>query len=240
VTWFLERLTQATCAATAKSTWSHLRTVFKAAVRLRAIVDAPVPEQETVDAKATIYKPSQIEAAYRALAPHPDLQVAFVLSLNAGLRPVDLFALSWNNVELDTERPLLDFTSQKTSKQQGVPLAPVTVAHLMRLPSSRRRIGKLFPGRQGEHAKDRERSRPARTRSALVKKLLAAVRIRYSKPFQAGRATCNERLEAHRQGSGQFVLGHALTLNSRSYRQPDQMIFEAITTVPQPECFHEF
>jgi hypothetical protein len=52
-----------------------------------------------------------------------------------------------------------------------------------------------------------------------------------------GRLTCNERLEGHQPGSGQFVLGHANTLNSVSYREPSGLIYEAVTTLPQPDAF---
>jgi hypothetical protein len=115
-----------------------------------------------------------------------------------------------------------------------------TVRHLLRLPGRAERVGPLFPGRSNPLSHDPERSRPARRRNALVKQLLAGVGLDFEKPWQACRATCNERLESCRQGSGQFVLGHCLTLNSRSYRQPDQLIYEAVNTVPQPACFQDF
>ena len=75
--------------------------------------------------------------------------------------------------------------------------------------------------------------------SALVQQLLtdAGITSQFSKPWQAARATCNERLEAVQEGVGQFVLGHSLGLNAKSYRQPSAIIRDAILRVPQPLSF---
>ena len=70
------------------------------------------------------------------------------------------------------------------------------------------------------------------------KALLLRAGFDFPKPWQACRATANERHESHRFGVGQFVLGHSRTgVNGTSYREPSQQVFEAVTTLPQPACF---
>lgn len=242
------RLTAELAPATARSTWQHIRTMLNYAVRVKALDSAPKPTQtiDVPDDLTVIYEGEQITAAYRALATHPSLQVALVLACNAGPRAVDLFTLRHRDLKLDQERPLLTFTSRKTGKLQGIPLAEITVRQLRRIidgplttPDS-----PVFRGLSSLEAQDPERTHAARRRNKLTKRLLAAagfdVEDDYAKPWQVARATCNERLESHREGTGQFVLGHSLTLNSKNYRQPGQLICETVNALPQPPCFFEF
>jgi len=233
---------------TVRSTWAHLRTIFARAKAVRAIERVPEPTwgREAPDERAAkeLYDDRAIASIWQALAGQVDLQVAFVASLNVGLRTVDLFGLRWESLSLTADRPCVEFTARKTGKRQTVPLAVVTVRQLQRW---RGRQGLLFPEGAGlvwpeltdAAAADPERSRPARDRNARFKRAAESVGIRHAKPWQVGRLTCNERLERHRPGSGQFVLGHTATLNSTSYREPSGLIYEAVTTLPQPECFWE-
>jgi integrase len=227
---------------TCRSTWRHLRGILNHAVRVRALESTPEPEWSRAEDRQAkeLYTDGQLAAIYESLAAQADLQVAFVVSVNAGLRSVDLFSLRWSNVLLRRERPALEFTSRKTGRRQLVPLGPVTVAQLDRW---RRATGVLlddcmvWPKLTDPDAADPERSRAARRRNARLKAALATLGIEHAKPWQVGRLTCNERLERHRPGSGQFVLGHAATLNSVSYREPSGLIYEAVSTLPQPDCF---
>jgi integrase len=226
--------------ATTRSTWNHLRTIFNRAVKVRALDFAPAPERVKVDAqRVQIYRPEQIEAAYRSLAGQPALQVSFVLAINAGPRPVDLFLLRREQMDLVDDRPTLSFRSRKTGKEQTVPLAPVTVRHLRRLVSGAA-DPYLFPGLSSPASADPEKSWAARRRRAAIVQALASVGISFPKPFQAARATCNTRLNTVRDGAGVFVLGHGLTLNSKSYMEPTELIFEAVNAVKQPACFADF
>lgn len=225
--------------ATTRSTWSHLRTMFNHAVKVRALDFAPAPERVRCDAqRVQIYRLEQIEAAYRSLAAWPDLQAAFVLAINAGPRPVDLFLLKREQLDLTSERPTLSFRSRKTRKEQTVPLAPATVRHLRRLLV----LGSdsyLFPGRSSPGSDEPEKSKPARRRRSIIKTAFATAGLTFDKPFQVARATCNTRLNTVREGAGVFVLGHGLTLNAKSYMEPTELIFEAVNAVPQPACFLE-
>lgn len=225
--------------ATIRSTWNHLRTICNHAWRQGVLSKHLSPEAiDAGDDDVTIYEDDQIERAYRAFDDHRDLQVAYVLGILCGPRTEDLFSLRWSGVRL-TERagPTLVYTARKTGKQHGVPLCDTSVRHLRRLP----RVGPhLFPALTEPGNKDPGKSRTARERNAEIKRRLLSVGITFAKPFQAARATCNERLESHRQGAGQFVLGHALTLNSKSYRRPDKLIRTAINTLEPPPCFRHF
>jgi len=166
--------------------------------------------------------------------------VAFVTAVNVGPRAVDLFTLRWEDFSFFAERPVVEFTARKTGKRQVVPLAEVTLRQLDRwkrasgvlLP-----VGLVWPELTDAAARDPERSRAARDRNARFKRILATLGIAHERPWQVCRLTCNERLERHRPGAGQFVLGHASTLNSVSYRDPSGLIYEAVSTLPQPECF---
>ncbi len=238
---FLEDLFEATKKGTARSTWSHLRNILNYAVKVRAIDAFPKPDriptgEDNDEDLVTYFRPEQLAAAYTALGDNPDLQVAMVLAANAGPRTHDVFVMTWSSVELDGPRPAISFKAKKTGKLQRVPLAPLTVKHLRRLPS----FGKspyLFPSLGNPKAKDPERTRPARRRKEVLRAALLSVGIDFPKPFQALRATCNKRLEDWRTGVGQFVLGHALTLNARHYYEPSDLICEAVNAVQQPPCF---
>ena len=242
---FLENLFEiSTSTATAKSTWNHVRNILNHAVKMRAIDTFPKPEHipnptpSDDDEMVTFYRPEQIEAAYGAFKDHVDLQVALVLAANAGPRSHDVFAMKWSCVDLKGVRPAVTFVAKKTGKRQKVPLAPVTVAQLKRLSS----LGSheyLFPGLSNPLAEDPERSRPARRRRELIRTLLLSVGIDFQRPFQALRATCNKRLEDWRTGVGQFVLGHALTLNARHYYEPSDLIIQAVNSIEQPACFFQ-
>lgn len=231
--------------STCRSTWNHLRTIFRRAWDVKAIERVPEVtwgrSDGTERAARAHYTDRQLVQIWTALAGQLDLQVAFVVSVNVGLRTVDLFCLRWDCLQLTAERPVVEFTARKTGKRQTVPLGPATVRQLDRW---RRAQGLLFPECAGlvwpeltdATAADPERSRAARCRNARFKRVLAGLDppIRHAKPWQVGRLTCNERLERHRPGSGQFVLGHSETLNSTSYREPSGLIYEAVVTLPQP------
>jgi integrase len=250
--WYVTAWVTAACKelslSSVRSTWSHVRIVLNRAVEIQAIERAPQPEWPKDDGSGRqakeLYGDRQLAEIYAALAGHVDLQVAFVVSVNAGLRTVDLFLLRWPDLRLQRERPVVEFTARKTGKRQCVPLAPCVVRQLDRW---RRHQGWLFPPHEMEGlvwpeltepaAADPERSRAARTRNARMKRVLRGIGIEPAKPWQVGRLTCNERFERHRPGSGQFILGHSRTLNSVSYREPSGLVYEAAATLPQPECF---
>ncbi len=244
---FLVRLFASVPAGTARSTWSHLRQILNQAVKVRLIDAAPKPAHipDGDDGPVQIYQESdlrgnQLQAAYHALRHEVDLQVAFVLAVNAGPRAGDLFLLRWIDFNLSAANPWFTFVAQKTNKRQTIPLAPLTVKHLLRL-TSRERDEFLFPRRSSPLSTDPEKSKPARARRSLMaERFLAAGLEAFDRPMQAARATCNTRMENHRTGSGQFLLGHALTLNSRHYYEPSDMVFDAVQSVAQPECFSDF
>lgn len=241
---FLNEMRKKYAEATVYSTWSHLRTILNAAVRLRVLDRAPAPSKPpqptggNVEIYGTSVEPDGgLARAFRALAEMPVLQSAFVVAVNAGLRSRDLFMLGRDNCDLESERPALEFTASKTGKLQRIPLAQCTAQHLRRaLRFSSTEF--VFARLTNVNCEDPEKSREARHRNAITKELLGRAGLQFKKPWQAARATCNERLESRHLGVGQFVLGHALQgVNVRSYRQPSALIFEIVTSLPQPDCF---
>lgn len=236
---FILAAVQATSAENVRSRSKHLRVILNHAadhgVIPRAPKAGPIP---MTNKPAAIFSAEQLASAYGVLKGNGPLQVAFVVAVNAGLRPVDLFRLRW--VDYDSQARTLNFTSEKTDKPQTIPLAAVTCRHIERLKQWSGVSGYMFHSITDPFADDPERSRQGRARNRGFKQALSIAGINFAKPWQACRATCNERLESVREGSGQFVLGHGCTLNSKSYREPSQLIYEAVNSVPQPPCFSDF
>jgi uncharacterized protein (DUF2062 family) len=71
----------------------------------------------------------------------------------------------------------------------------------------------------------------------MVPAALIAMRFRANVPFAMAACWITNPVTAGPALFGQFVLGHASTLNSVSYREPSGLIYEAVTTLPQPDCF---
>lgn len=252
---------------TIKTWWNSLKTILNRAVKVRAIDALPDPSLPKSRARRDVllWSEPEMELIFGRLAATPDLQVAWVVSCCTGIRPVDLFLLNWMAAAIDPdERQNVEFLARKTGKQQRIPLAPCAAAHLRRLralipdEATRDQRRMIFPGRTSAHSKDPERSRPARARQDLIKHLILelgdSVRMKACgecpqftrdcancwaafKPWQRCRATFNERIEEHAPGAGQFFLGHGLTLNATSYRNPTEMLYEAARTLPQPSAF---
>lgn len=238
---FLERLFATCSSGTAKSTWCHIRQMFNHAAKTKAIDFAPKPAvmPKAADKKVKVFTPEQITAAYYALKPWTDLQVSFVLAIAAGLRTVDLFCLDWSEVTLAGPRPNVDFIAMKTDKRQVIPLAPLTIEHLRRLPSIETG-GLLFPGRTNVDMENPEHSKPACRRREIINTAFREAELFFPKPIQTARATCNTLLENWRTGVGQFVLGHGLTLNSRHYHEPSDLIYDGVCSADLPDCFADF
>lgn len=239
---WLERLTTRYESATIESTWGHLRAMLSILAAKRILDAVPDVARPTVTEQAVrVWTDAELSAAYQALAPCCELQTAWVLANNAGLRTVDLWRLRWQDVDLITDGPVSDwsghlsFTAVKTGKFQRVPLAAVTAWHLAQLPQ---RSTRLFEQWGNPHdTKDPERSYRSRSRRTLQAALLATVGLCETKPGQVSRATCNTRLERVRGGAGSFVLGHSLTLNSKHYYEPTEMVCEAVRLVRQPAAW---
>lgn len=239
---FIDAAAQHVAAATLRPYWNHLVAIFRHAKRSGVIKKIPKPVLPVaMKRKPQILQVDQIAAGYAALAADIELQVSFVLSLNVGARPRDIFALQWSQIATEAGYWSVTFTATKTSLAQCVPLADVTVQQLQRLPGWSTRSGSLFPSLGNAAAKDPERSRPARRRRQKLKAALATVGIDIDKPYQVCRATCNTRLDAVRDGVGKVVLGHkAKDVNTEHYLNPDQKVREAVFNVPQPDCFSDF
>jgi len=234
-------------AGTIKSWWFCLRGILNEAVRRGAIDKCPRVRLADADPERVRYTSARITQIWEQLSNNPKLQVAFALSVSCGLRPVDLFLLRWEQIERGDKCEFVRFTARKTAKQQRLPLHPVISKQLNRLRVFDTEL--IFDGLTSPASKDPERCRPARVRNELMKRALQdaladeginvfADRSPWSKPWQIGRLTCNERCERHMPGLGEFILGHASqSLNARSYREPSGMIIDGVLSLDPPECF---
>lgn len=225
-------------ASTVQSTRSHLRVIINHARAVQAIQHVPAaPPVESSDHKTRIYTPDEVQRLFSVLTgPHHQLAVALWIALHVGPRSVDLFLLRKTDIIQDAlGRRLIDFQSRKTHKLQAVPISDETWEWIRSLPCWHDESEKfLFPGLSSAKSDDPEKSYQARMRNALAKTLWAAAGITDAeKPWQIGRATCNERYESHRGGVGEFILGHKLQgVNARNYRQPTEAVHEAVRTLP--------
>lgn len=236
---YIEAYFEAAEAELAPSTialsWKKLRAILRHAKDRKVIEKVPTPKPVSVDEGSIVtYTDDQIEQAYRALNGNLELQVAFVLSINTGMRPVDLFCLRVSDLELATD-PAVTFRARKTDKQQSIPLAPITVAQLLRLP---REGDYLFPSLSNPIAQAPESSAAAVRRNEEFKLLLSAVGIKHERPWKVCRATCNTRLENVKSGVGEFVLGHSLKgVNAKHYYDRTAVVTDTVNAVKQPDCF---
>lgn len=208
-----------------------------------------------------------LDRIHANLAGNYELQTAFVLACSCGLRPSDLFSLCWSDLVTIDGSPAIFRVPEKT-KRHGttvrIPLAPCVSARLAEL---RRRAAqhsgcngpgetadqtaedsmasrRMFPSLVSATAKEPEKSHSARRRNAELRKAAQTAGFvfpdRRSKPWQIARATCNERLERHCVGIGEFVLGHASgSVNAKSYRKRWSEAVTAVQTLPQPPGFLE-
>jgi integrase len=240
-------------AASIESDWNHLRTVLNAAVKLKAIVEAPAADLESVieaadedddDDVATAFSEAELDGIYRRL-PSKELQVAWVLGANAGPRGGDLLGLDWKRFHLDSSPPYFRFRARKTDKRHWIPLAPVTIAQLDRLREGRLFVeGPLFPSLMNHDCKDPGRSRPARRTIRLVKDAMKAIGIKiagdYRKPWQVLRSTASTRLNDFRKGLGKLLThGPDDNINARSYDDYRDRLTEGVMSIRQPSAFQQ-
>ena len=203
-----------------------------------------------------------LDAIHAQLDGQTELQTAFVLACSTGLRPRDLFGLCWSDLTTISGTPAIIKKPKKTERHGTtvrIPLAPCIAARMAALrcragqdgkvdhegTGSREQVAesaRIFPSLVSATAKDPEKSHAARRRNAAVRE--AAIRAGFDfppkrdKPWQIARATCNERLERHCPGIGEFVLGHSAgSINKKHYRQRWSEAVKAIATLPQPVSF---
>lgn len=253
---FVQRCAATLSASTVNFTSAKVSHLFRHAVSVGAMPEWRPPRNMRLKETGSVrmYTPDQVASVVLALSNRPAMRIAFCLSLQTGIRHGDLLRLTWSNLETDAlGRSLLVFTARKTSKLQAVPMADVTIKLLNQLrtsppmeslardPSKAMPVngGLIFPELASSHNGNPERSRKARAATRQLKQILTECGIpAIRKPWHAARVTCNERMESHKPGSGQFLLGHSLTgVNARSYREPTQFVFDAVNSVPQYPCF---
>lgn len=242
---------------TVESTRNHIRTVLNFARIVGALGEVPQAKpldledpDDVEDELATVWTDDEINRLYLALAPHPELQSAFVLSCSAGPRSVDLFTLRWEkNLRLEESPPRLRFRARKSGKKHGIPLADFTVAHLQRL--QRQHLfdpaGAIFPTLGSIQCQDPEKSHAARRRNTLMKRCMRSAGVPdHARPWQVCRATCCTRLNNVRPGAGSWVIGQSADtsragtkLAADHYDNPTEAVIDAILRAPVPEAFAE-
>lgn len=253
VSHFFERMRAAGYAdGTIVSTKTHLTTILHCAERLR-LVEPIVLEPLVVERTDNRFLTDDEAArAFQMLASRPDLQVAFVLSLATGARPIDLFCFRCCDLRLD-KNPIIRFNAEKTGMHLSLPLAPHVVSHLKRLPLDGTY---LFPGLGSPEAKKPESSTVSRRRKTVLKSLLMAAgvfdvidgqQVEINCPHQVCRSTASLWIERVKRGMSSTLLGHADDDTSarrvtRIHYLPTEMepspdLIEAVRSVKWPDVF---
>ncbi len=238
---------------TIKGTRCHFATMIHAGQRLGLIDLQKIPSVNVGRIEPRIYSDAEACAAYKALSQLPDMQTAFVLSLAAGPRSVDLFGIRWKDIRF-SDVPRLKFTAKKTGFLHVIPLAPVTVRHLDRLP---RESEFVFPRISNNLCKDPEKSEPARQRTDRFRTILFnlgicdcdenGLPVGIEKPWQVGRKTAGTWIERVERGMSSVLLGHGSDddapekVTQAHYLptelEPSPALIKAVNSVRWPEVF---
>lgn len=184
----------------------------------------------------------------QGLSSQAELQTAFILACSCGLRPSDLFSLRWHNFAMVDGVPAfrsVPIKTQRYAKILRIPLADCVWQRLqaMRSTANAEASDLVFPSLVNGDCKTPGKSQAARMRNKAMRLAAEAAGFvfpkRRQKPWQIARATCNERLERHSPGIGEFILGHSAgsSVNKKHYRQIWSKAVEAVTTLPQPDSF---
>ena len=238
---------------TVKGTRCHFATMIHAGQRLGLIDPMKIPGVHVGRIEPRIYTDAEAIAAYTALSQMPDMQTAFVLSLAAGPRSVDLFGIRWSDIRF-SDVPRLKFTAKKTGFLHVIPLAPVAVRHLDRLP---RESEFVFPRISNNLSKDPEKSEPARQRTDRFRTILFNIgicdceenglQVGIEKPWQVGRKTAGTWIERVERGMSSVLLGHGSDddapekVTQAHYLptelEPSPALIKAVNAVRWPEVF---
>ena len=216
---FSEFVSRARCSGLASGSLHplicHLGTILRAGQKVGLIDPMEISNVVVARSEAMTYSDQQIGSVFNALANETELQVAFVLSLAIGARPRDLFGLRWTNFRFD-DRPLVRFVAHKTGVHHSIPLGPVVLRHLQRLP---RETDVLFPHLVNSQSTDPERSEPARRRNDRFRTVLFnhgiceldsdQKEIAIDKPWQVCRSTAGTKIERVGRGMSSVLLGHS-------------------------------
>lgn len=148
-------------ARTVNSFWGRLRAILRRlgppvtgnpwGLEIIPRVPAMKPVRQTVarpkmvplDDISRVYVAARnVESPRTGVPPADWWRCLLVMALTTGLRRCDLFALRWN--QLDLQHGTMDFRARKTGKADLWPLHPVAVAHLERI--RRPDDGRVFRG----------------------------------------------------------------------------------------------
>jgi integrase len=253
----MERATEPYSGSTIHTTWGPLRTILHHAVAMQAISrfaePSGLPEKEV---EARPYNDEELERLWPMLHAQPLLRAALVVSVNCGLRPVDLFCLKREELVQDAlGRWTLKFKATKTAKRHWLPLADVTVRAL-RFAIAFADRGKLpgfggeyfFPGLSqplppigfsGGKDWDPEDSFAARRRAKLTRLIWDAAGLNdVERAWQSGRSTCATRLALKNRDAAKFMLGTSSPdVFTTHYAPAREDFWQAVLTLPQPACF---
>ena len=251
----LNRMKGELADGTVLTTKTHLATMLHYAERLRLIDPILLEPVDVERTDARFFSDAEVVAAFRSLSRRPELQVMFVLSLATGARPLDLFCLRVRDLRLD-RNPVVRFNAEKTGVHLALPLAPVVVSHLRRLPLDGEY---LFPKLGSPTAVNPEASPVSRRRRSDFKTLLFSAgvcdlvdgkEVEVNCPHQACRSTASLWIEKVARGMSSTLLGHcddsgAARRVTRTHYLPTEMepspeLTAAVNAVKWPEVFNVF
>lgn len=245
--------------------WRELRAMFAAAVddgycssvpfirerrrgrvvKSRLVKQVVKPQREiiTEDELLKLWRATRF-ATYPSNGPFPASKlwkVALVLFWTFGARTIDFLQnLRWDHVKFNDR--LLQFTAQKTSKLQGLPMSDVVVAHLksIHLESTQSSTDPVFPGfRTAGHRKTSGKWKRGyyttwRHEIQANSEIFEPIMLKH---FRQRVVT---RYNAMHPGLGSWIAGHYMSgVSAQNYDLPTDQIREVICSAPVPSFFHE-
>ncbi|HWL07975.1 MAG TPA: hypothetical protein VNQ76_06210 [Planctomicrobium sp.] len=244
---------------TVNKTWRELRSMFSAAseeglcahvpvllkrrkgkrIRSRLIKESPKLQRQIVteDELKRLWSACRF-ATYprRQQFPTPRLwRVALVLFWTYGARTIDfLHNLRWEHVKFSDK--LLQFTAQKTSKLQGLPLTEIAIAHLKSIKGHSERV---FPGFNTPGCFLQKTQKWKRGfRATWNSEICPNASIDDPITLKHFRERVLTRYNAMHSGLGSWILGHYMPgVSAQNYDLPTDQIRELICSAPVPDCF---
>ena len=247
--------------ATINKTWRELKGIFRAAfddgfcssvpvllkrrkgkrIRSRLVKEPPKLQREIVTEEELLRLwRSTRYATYPAREQFPApryWRVALVLFWTYGARTIDFLQnLRWEHVRFKDR--LLQFTAQKTSKLQGLPLTDAAIAHLKSIQGYSERV---FPGFNS-------RGCFLKTPQAWKRGYYATWRAEICPPAQLEvpitlkhfRERVLTTYNAISPGLGSWILAHYMPgVSAQNYDLPTNQIRDLICGAPVPEFFSE-
>lgn len=144
VTKWRDEIAERSSPATATIKLKIIRVLFGSAWRDGVVADNPAAKVSTMKSVESVRRPFTVREVQRLLAlASPEWRGLILAGFYTGQRLRDIAMLCWNNV--DTKAWQLTFSTSKTGRNQGIPIAPPLRAYLTELEAGDDPRAPLFP-----------------------------------------------------------------------------------------------